>query len=40
MTVNELGALYLGGMSAHQLARAGRIEGAAQAITTADSMFA
>ena len=40
MTVNELGALYLGGMSAHQLARAGRIEGAAQAITTAESMFA
>jgi predicted acetyltransferase len=40
MTVNELGALYLGGMRAHQLARAGRIEGSAEAIARADAMFA
>ncbi len=40
MTVNELGALYLGGMRAYQLARAGRIEGSAEAVARADAMFA
>jgi predicted acetyltransferase len=40
MTVNELGALYLGGSRAYQLARAGRIEGSAEAVARADAMFA
>lgn len=40
MSVNELGALYLGGMRAYQLARAGRIEGSAEAVARADAMFA
>jgi predicted acetyltransferase len=40
MTANELGALYLGGMRAHTLARAGRIEGADEAVARADAMFA
>lgn len=40
MTVNELGALYLGGGEAYQLARAGRIDGSARAVATADAMFA
>jgi predicted acetyltransferase len=40
MTVNELGALYLGGGEAYQLARAGRIEGSAKAVARADAMFA
>ena len=40
MTVNELGSLYLGGMRAYPLARAGRIDGAAAAVARADAMFA
>jgi predicted acetyltransferase len=40
MSVNELGALYLGGSRAHQLARAGRIEGSVEAVARADAMFA
>lgn len=40
MSVNELGSLYLGGVRAYQLARAGRIEGTAEAIARADAMFA
>lgn len=40
MTVNELGAMYLGGTRAHQLARAGRIEGEPSAVARADAMFA
>ena len=40
MTANELGALYLGGMRAHTLARAGRIEGSDEAVARADAMFA
>lgn len=40
MTANELGSLYLGGMRAYPLARAGRIEGSAAAVATADAMFA
>ena len=40
MSVNELGALYLGGSRAYQLARAGRIEGSAEAVARADAMFA
>ena len=39
MTANELGALYLGGMRAYPLARAGRIEGSPAAIARADAMF-
>lgn len=40
MSVNELGALYLAGVRAYQLARAGRIEGSAEAVARADAMFA
>lgn len=40
MSANELGALYLGGTGAYPLARAGRIEGSAAAVATADAMFA
>ncbi len=36
---SELGALYLGGNSARQLARAGRIEGDDAAVATADDLF-
>ncbi len=39
LTVNELGALYLGGTAAWPLARAGRISGSTRAIATADAMF-
>ena len=39
MTVNDLGALYLGGSRAHQLARANRIHGAPEAVAKADAMF-
>ncbi len=40
LTVNELGALYLGGTSAWPLARAGRIEGSTAAVAKGDAMFA
>ena len=40
MSVNELGAIYLGGTRAYQLARAGRIEGSTEAVARADAMFA
>lgn len=40
MSINELGALYLGGTAAWPLARAGRITGSAEAVARADVMFA
>jgi predicted acetyltransferase len=40
LTINELGALYLGGTAPWPLARAGRIEGSAAAVARADAMFA
>ena len=40
MSVNELGSLYLGGMRAYPLARAGRIQGTSKAVAKADAMFA
>lgn len=40
MTINELGALYLGGTGAWPLARAGRITGGAAAVAKLDAMFA
>lgn len=40
LTVNELGALYLGGTAAWPLAHAGRIEGSAAVLARADAMFA
>ncbi len=39
MDAEELGALYLGGRSAHDLWRAGRIDGDRPAVTTADLLF-
>ncbi len=40
LTSAEVGALYLGGTSAHTLARAGRIEGSERAVARAAAMFA
>ena len=39
LTVNELGALYLGGTRAYPLARAGRIEASEQTLQRVDAMF-
>ena len=39
MDVNTLGALYLGGVDAMGLARAGRIDGAAEAVRGVDELF-
>ncbi|MCP3996561.1 MAG: GNAT family N-acetyltransferase, partial [bacterium] len=39
MDVNTLGSLYLGGVDAMGLARAGRIDGSAEAVRTLDELF-
>lgn len=40
MTVADLGSLYLGGASAHVLARSGRIQGSTEAVTTLHTLMA